>query len=76
MSVIMAYSASCGAAVNFHDDSYKNSAETELAYRREDMMRIAEQIAQENDLRRLRETRRRKSMGAGSETIQSLTENT
>lgn len=67
MSVIMTYIASCGAIVTFHDDSYKNSAESELAYRREDMMRIAEQIAQENDLRRLRKMEKTDSMSEGSE---------
>lgn len=53
MSVIKTYSANCGATVNFHDDGYINSAKAELDYRRENMIRTAEQIAQESDLRRL-----------------------
>ena len=76
MSVIMTFSAGNGAEVNFHDDSYRNSSEQELAYRREDLMRTAEQIAQENDLRRLREAQRSKSMSEVSETVQPLTDNT
>lgn len=53
MSVIKTYSAN-GATVNFHDDGYINSAKAELEYRRENMQRNAEQIAQESELRRLR----------------------
>ncbi|MGN0650671.1 MAG: hypothetical protein ACI4KM_09570 [Oscillospiraceae bacterium] len=71
MSVIFEYSASCGAAVNIHDEGYKQASESELAYRREDMMRIAGQIAQENDLR---EFERRKDMSESTEEIQTLSD--
>ena len=54
MSVIKTYSANCGATVNIHDDDYINSAKMELDYRRENMIRTAEQIAQESDMRRFR----------------------
>ena len=54
MGIILSYTASCGAAVNFSDDGYINSSEQELAVRRENMRSIAEQIAQELQLRQLR----------------------
>lgn len=54
MGMILSYTASCGAAVNFRDDGYINSSEQELAVRRENMRSTAEQIAQELQLRQLR----------------------
>ena len=54
MVMILSYTASCGAAVNFSDEGYINSSEQELAFRRENMRSTAEQIAQENQLRQLR----------------------
>ena len=54
MGMILSYTASCGAAVYFSDDAYTNSSESELALRRENMIRTAEQIAQELQLRQLR----------------------
>lgn len=54
MGMILSYTASCGAAVNFSDDGYINSSEQELAVRRESMRSTAEQIAQELQLRQLR----------------------
>ena len=53
MGMILSYTASCGAAVNFSDEGYINSSEQELAVRRENMS-TAEQIAQELQLRQLR----------------------
>lgn len=61
MSVILVYSAGCGAEVNFHDDSYIRLSETELEYRRENMIRTAEQIAQEHDLKRIGQIKRSES---------------
>ena len=55
MGMILSYTALCGAAVNFSDDGYINSSEQELAFRRENMRSTAEQIAQELQLRKLRE---------------------
>ena len=55
MGMILSYTASCGAAVNFSDEGYINSSEQELAFRRENMRSTAEQIAQELQLRQLRE---------------------
>ena len=55
MVMILSYTASCGAAVNFSDEGYINSSEQELAFRRENMMSTAVQIAQELQLRKLRE---------------------
>ena len=55
MGMILSYTASCGAAVNFSDEGYINSSEQELAFRRENMRSTAEQIAQELQLRKLRE---------------------
>ena len=52
--MILSYTASCGAAVNFSDEGYINSSEQELAFRRENMRSTAEQIAQELQLRQLR----------------------
>ena len=54
MGIILSYTASCGAAVNFSDDGYINSSDQELAVRRENMRSTAEQIAQELQLRQLR----------------------
>ena len=54
MGMILSYTASCGAAVNFSDDGYINSSEQVLAFRRENMRITAEQIAQELQLRQLR----------------------
>ena len=54
MGMILSYTASCGAAVNFRDDGYINSSDQELAFRRENMRSTAEQIAQELQLRQLR----------------------
>lgn len=54
MVMILSYTASCGASVNFSDDGYINSSEQELAVRRENMRSTAEQIAQELQLRQLR----------------------
>lgn len=54
MGMILSYTASCGAAVNFSDDGYINSSDQELAVRRENMRSTAEQIAQELQLRQLR----------------------
>ena len=54
MVMILSYTASCGAAVNFSAEGYINSSEQELAFRRENMRSTAEQIAQENQLRQLR----------------------
>lgn len=54
MGMILSYTASCGASVNFSDDGYINSSEQELAVRRENMRSTAEQIAQELQLRQLR----------------------
>ena len=53
MGMILSYTASCGAAVNFSDDGYINSSEQELAFRRENMRSTAEQIAQETQLRHI-----------------------
>ena len=55
MGMILSCTASCGAAVNFSDEGYINSSGQELAFRRENMMSTAEQIAQELQLRKLRE---------------------
>lgn len=54
MGMILSYTASCGAAVYFSDEGYINSSEQELAFRRENMINTAEQIAQELQLRQLR----------------------
>ena len=54
MGIILSYTASCGAAVNFSNDGYINSSDQELAVRRENMRSTAEQIAQELQLRQLR----------------------
>ena len=54
MVMILSYTASCGASVNFSDDGYINSGEQELDFRRENMRSTAEQIAQELQLRQLR----------------------
>ncbi len=54
MVMILSYTASCGASVNFSDDGYINSGEQEFAVRRENMRSTAEQIAQELQLRQLR----------------------
>lgn len=54
MGMILSYTASCGAAMNFRDDGYINSSDQELAVRRENMRSTAEQIAQELQLRQLR----------------------
>ena len=54
MVIILSYTASCGASVNFSDDGYINSGEQEFAVRRENMRSTAEQIAQELQLRQLR----------------------
>ena len=54
MGMILSYTASCGAYVNFSDEGYINSSEQELAFRRENMRSTAEQIAQELQLRQLR----------------------
>lgn len=54
MGMILSYTASCGAAVNFSDEGYINSSEQELAFRCENMRSTAEQIAQELQLRQLR----------------------
>lgn len=54
MGMILSYTASCGASVNFSDDGYINSSEQELVFRRENMRSTAEQIAQELQLRQLR----------------------
>ena len=54
MGMILSYTASCGAAVYFSDEGYINSSEQELAFRRENMISTAEQIAQELQLRQLR----------------------
>lgn len=54
MGMILSYTASCGAAVNFSDEGYTNFSEQELAVRRENMRSTAEQIAQELQLRQLR----------------------
>lgn len=53
MGMILSYTASCGAAVNFSDEGYINSSEQELAIRRENMRSTAEQIAQETQLRHI-----------------------
>ena len=53
MGMILSYTASCGAAVNFSDEGYINSSEQELAFRRENMRSTAEQIAQETQLRHI-----------------------
>ena len=53
MGMILSYTASCGAAVNFRDDGYINSSEQELAFRRENMRSTVEQIAQETQLRHI-----------------------
>ena len=45
MGMILSYTASCGAAVNFSDEGYINSSEQELAFRRENMRSTAEQTA-------------------------------
>ncbi len=55
MSLIMAYSASCGAQVKFHDLSYIGAGESELALRHENLTKTAQQIALKNDLQRIRE---------------------
>ena len=55
MGILLSYTASCGAAVNFSDEGYINSSEQELAFRRENMRSTAEQIAQDLQLRKLRE---------------------
>lgn len=55
MGMILSYTASCGAAVNFSEDGYINSSDQEIAVRRENMRSTAEQIAQELQLRQLRE---------------------
>ena len=54
MGMILSYTASCGAAVNFSNDGYINSSDQEIAVRRENMRSTAEQIAQELQLRQLR----------------------
>ena len=54
MGIILSYTASCGATVNFSDDGYINSSDQELTVRRENMRSTAEQIAQELQLRQLR----------------------
>ncbi len=54
MGMILSYTASCGASVNFSDDGYINSSEQELVCCRENMRSTAEQIAQELQLRQLR----------------------
>lgn len=54
MGMILSYTASCGAAVNFSDEGYINSSEQELAFRCENMRSTAEHIAQELQLRQLR----------------------
>ena len=54
MGMILSYTASCGAAVNFSDEGYISSSEQELAFRCENMRSTAEQIAQELQLRQLR----------------------
>lgn len=54
MGMILSYTASCGAAVNFSDDGYINFSEQELVFHRENMRSTAEQIAQELQLRQLR----------------------
>ena len=54
MGMILSYTASCGASVNFSDDGYINSSEQELVFCRENMRSTAEQIAQELQLRQLR----------------------
>ncbi len=54
MGMILSYTASCGAAVNFSDEGYINSSEQELAFRCENTRSTAEQIAQELQLRQLR----------------------
>lgn len=58
MGIILSYTASCGAAVSFSDEGYINSSEQELAFRCENMRSTAAQIAQEIQLRYLREERR------------------
>lgn len=54
MGMILSYTASCGASVNFSDDGYINSSEQKLVFHRENMRSTAEQIAQELQLRQLR----------------------
>lgn len=54
MGMILSYTASCGAAVNFRDDGYIDSTGEELDFRREEMTGTAAQIAQELQLRQLR----------------------
>lgn len=54
MGMILSYTASCGASVNFSDDGYINSSEQELVFHRENMRSTSEQIAQELQLRQLR----------------------
>lgn len=54
MGMILSYTASCGAAVNFSNDGYINFSEQELVFHRENMRSAAEQIAQELQLRQLR----------------------
>ena len=61
MGMILSYTASCGAAVNFSDEGYINSNEQELAFRCENMRSTAEQIAQELQLRQLRGDQQRSS---------------
>ena len=61
MGMILSYTASCGAAVNFSDEGYINSSEQELAFRCENMRSTAEQIAQELQLRQLRGDQQRSS---------------
>lgn len=58
MGMILSYTASCGAAVNFSDEGYIDSNGQELDFRREEMTGTAAQIAQEIQLRNLREERR------------------
>ena len=41
MGIILSYTASCGAAVNFRDDGYIDSTEEELDFRREEMTSCA-----------------------------------
>lgn len=53
MGMILSYTSSGGAVVNFSDDGYINSSEQELAFRRENMRSTAEQIAQETQLRHI-----------------------
>ena len=53
MGMILSYTVSCGAAVNFSDEGYINASEQELAFRRENMRSTAEQIAQETQLRHI-----------------------